>query len=160
FFTYLSDAGERGSTIRVVVGNPREMLEKATDRYDMVILDNFDSNPTLELLARAAVQFPLELLTREAFQLYRRRLADDGVLICHFCNQSRPFRPLLENLARHSGLVSLYQADQKSRDSHWVVMARRRDDVGKLAHDARWEAPKVKQGGQVWTYDSVRAIRK
>ena len=67
-FTFLSDSK---ATIEVVPGDARLSLERETAEppYDILVGDAFSSDA-----------IPAHLLTREAFQLYARRLKPDGVL--------------------------------------------------------------------------------
>ncbi|HSF69732.1 MAG TPA: fused MFS/spermidine synthase, partial [Nitrospira sp.] len=88
-FTYYQDTKRRGADLRVVVGDARLKMESAPDHsYDMIILDAFTSDA-----------IPVHLLTREAMQLYFRKLAPDGLLVAHISNGYLTLEPVLANIA-------------------------------------------------------------
>jgi spermidine synthase len=132
-FTYYNDAQARGVDLRVVVGDARlKMLEAPDGAYDMIILDAFTSDA-----------IPVHLLTREAMEMYLRKLAPDGLLVAHISNRYLALEPVLGNLAQTLGLVALKQFDFANGvpfkfGADLVVMARQREALGPLATDPRW----------------------
>ena len=58
------------------LGDARLTLAKATERYDVIVIDAFSSDA-----------IPVHLLTREAIAGYLSRLEDDGVLVMHISNR-------------------------------------------------------------------------
>jgi hypothetical protein len=148
YFSYLDDCG---SACRVVLGDARLSLLRGPSRlYDVVVLDAFSSDA-----------IPMHLLTREALSLYLSRLAPGGALIFHISNRHLKLGPVLARLAASLDLVALEQLDlaedaQPSfgkRASDWMVMARRRGDLGPLASDARWFTPQAPPDTPLWTDD-------
>ncbi|GIS60507.1 MAG: hypothetical protein CM1200mP2_27320 [Planctomycetaceae bacterium] len=90
-FTYLSDSGR--DAYDIVVGDGRLMLARARDKsFGMIILDAFSSDV-----------IPVHLLTREALELYYRKLSDDGFLVIHISNPHVSLGPVLGNLAADAG---------------------------------------------------------
>ena len=132
-FTYYNDTKARGVDLHVVVGDARLKMEEAPDSaYDMVILDAFTSDA-----------IPVHLLTREAMEMYLRKLAPDGLLVIHISNRYLALEPVLGNLERALGLVALKQFDFANgvpfkSGADLVVMARRKEALGPLATDSRW----------------------
>lgn len=91
WFTYLKNSP---ANIRVVTGDARLELEKAEGTsYDLLILDAFNSGAV-----------PVHLLTREALELYLRRLNPGGVLLLHVSNRYLDLRPMLAASAAELGL--------------------------------------------------------
>jgi hypothetical protein len=154
YFTFLRDCSPKTD---VVLGDARLSLRNAPDRhYGLIVLDAFSSDAV-----------PLHLLTREALKLYLTKLAEGGILAFHISNRYLDLRPVLGNLAGDAGLVCLTQDDtnvseaetQKGKyPSRWVVMARRQDDLGKLAQDPRWHMLSARAGTRVWTDDFTSIV--
>lgn len=148
FFTYYNDAKMRGVDLDVVVGDARLKMETAPDgAYDMVILDAFTSDA-----------IPVHLLTREAMEMYLRKLVPEGLLVIHISNRYLDLEPVLENLGRALGLVALKQYDPAEGvpfkySTHMVVMAKEREALGPLAADPRWTPLKRDPMVGTWTDD-------
>jgi hypothetical protein len=151
YFTFLSDAEARGAKIRTELGDARLCLQPEADgSYGLLVLDAFsgDSPPT-------------HLLTREAIQLYLRKLAPDGIIAFDISTSYLNLEPVLASLAQDAGLVALVQQDvhvspkelaEGKMPSNWVIMARREEDLGKLAQDkTRWRPAEARPGSSVWT---------
>ncbi len=89
-FTYLSDCG---SPYEVVMGDGRlRMTEAADGSYDMIFLDAFSSDSV-----------PAHLLTREAFNLYFRKLKPNGLVVVHISNRFLDLSPLVAAQAKDAG---------------------------------------------------------
>ena len=94
-FSYLEDletlAGREA--LRVVVGDARLRLEDdplaPREGYDVIVVDAFSSDA-----------IPTHLLTREALELYARRLAPGGWLLFHISSRYYDLRPVLLATAR------------------------------------------------------------
>ncbi len=152
-FTYYSDTKARGVDLRVVVGDARLKMEAAENgSYDMVILDAFTSDA-----------IPVHLLTREAMEMYLRKLAPDGLLVVHISNRYLALEPVLGNLEEALGLVALRQFDFArgvpfKSGADLVVMGRRREALGPLATDARWTPLKKVKWVGVWSDDFSNVV--
>jgi len=149
YFTYLSDCP---APVEVILGDARLSLKDAPDScYDMIILDAFSSDA-----------IPIHLVTREAVRLYLAKLKPGGILVFHISNRFLDLKPVLGNLAREAGFISLSGLDLKLSDadllkkksaSDWVVMARTQADLRGLAQDQRWQTLPVRPGDALWTDD-------
>ena len=134
------------------MGDARLSLRGAPDHgYKLIVLDAFSSD-----------SIPVHLLTREALQLYLKKLAPGGVLAFHISNIYLDLEATLGSQARDAGLASLVRDDtaltQAEMDrakfaSKWLVMSRNESDLGGLARDARWKPARPKPGNRVWTDD-------
>ena len=92
-FTFLRDCP---SQTRVHLGDGRLVLERMqAASFDILVLDAFSSDA-----------IPAHLLTREAMQLYRSRLAVGGILAIHVSNNHLNLVPLTHNLTRDAGMIS------------------------------------------------------
>jgi hypothetical protein len=153
YFTYMANCRRRGASLNVVLGDARLQLARAKDGgYDLLILDAFSSDSV-----------PVHLLTREAVELYRSKLADNGILVFNISNRYLRLEPVLAAVARDAGLVGLVQHDQNEdpdkprlpgkTPSSWVVLARRETDLGPLAEHPNWRKLEAAPGAKAWTDD-------
>jgi spermidine synthase len=151
YFTYLQECRGRYD---VVLGDGRLALARAPDhRFGLIVLDAFSSD-----------SIPWHLVTREAVALYLSKLTDDGILAFNVSNRYLDIEPVLGDLARDAGLVcrGRLEADEditaEERQlgkvaSHFVIMARKPEHLGKLALDPRWHEVAGRPGIAVWTDD-------
>jgi hypothetical protein len=150
WFTFLRDS--RAATLDVVAGDARLQLHAAAEQAaDLIVLDAFSSDAV-----------PMHLLTREALQLYRANLAGGGLIALHLSNRMIDLEPVVGQLARDAGLVARVRRDRVlsaeerragKSPSIWAVLAGQPGDLGALAADPRWEAPRLVPGDRVWTDD-------
>jgi hypothetical protein len=149
YFTLLRDCAPQA---QVILGDARVSLANEPDgTHDVIILDAFSSDA-----------IPLHLLTREALDLYLRKLSPHGVLAFHITNRYFDLRPVLSRLARDAHLVAYLQSDfdvtpaearAGKEGSQWVVMARRPEDLGGLLQETQWMASLPNITGTAWTDD-------
>jgi SAM-dependent methyltransferase len=127
YFTYLRDSA---AECEVIAGDARLMLrDQPRSSYDLLVIDAFSGDAV-----------PTHLLTREALQLYRDLLAPGGRLLFHISNRYFDLEPILGNLAAAEGMVGVARYDtatakehaQGKANSHWVVLARRDEDIAPL----------------------------
>ncbi len=105
WFTYLSDARQRmehgGGHLKITMGDARLSLEteanatKPPPPYDVLVVDAFSGDA-----------IPMHLLTREAGDVYRKRLSPDGVLAIHITNTYLDLRPVVLGLADYLQMKS------------------------------------------------------
>ena len=92
-FTYLADARARGAGVSVHIGDARLTLEREPDqKFDVLLLDAFSGDA-----------IPMHLLTREAFEIYHRHLAPDGILVVHVTNTYLTLAPVVQKQAEALG---------------------------------------------------------
>src|SRR5579883_2188060 len=149
-FTYLT-----GGPIKpaIVLGDARLKLARNRDRYGLLIIDAFNSD-----------SIPTHLLTREALQIYRDHLSEDGILAFHISSRYFDLEGELANLAAHAEppLVCLLQNDLAvdprekqlgKSPSRWVVMAQGREALAKLIKQRKWHEARGRPDRAVWTDD-------
>ena len=94
WFTFLSDCA---ATLEIVEGDARKALEleamEDAPKYDIFVVDAFSGD-----------SIPMHLITSEAFDLYRRRLADNGILAVHISNWQFDLFPLLKAQMQRMGM--------------------------------------------------------
>ena len=84
----------------------------------MLVLDAFSSDA-----------IPIHLLTAEAFDIYRRHLAPDGIVAAHVSNRYFNLCPVLAGHAERLGWTAIGIADAKSDEelftysSSWVLLS-------------------------------------
>jgi SAM-dependent methyltransferase len=104
-FSFLADSPAR---IDVVQGDARLSLEREPGQaFDVLALDAFSSDA-----------IPVHLLTREAFEIYRRHLRPDGVLAVHVSNRCLNLEPIVLRAADHFHWRTSIVHDNKS-DWEW-----------------------------------------
>lgn len=121
YFSFLQDSQ---ADIEVVVGDARLSLEKEIQaglriNFDMLILDTFSSDA-----------IPVHLVTREAFEIYLRSLAPDGLIAAHITNERLDLRPVFWQLAEFYNLEMIIIHNSPEDDSPgayqsiWVLLTR------------------------------------
>lgn len=114
-FTFLEKC--RGE-VTIVTGDARQTLEReAPQRFDVLIVDAFSGDA-----------IPTHLVSREAFDVYRRHLKPGGVLAFHISNLYFDLRPVLGSATERFGwqsvvVTSLGKRETGTRDAMWMVMA-------------------------------------
>ncbi|HEY2155944.1 MAG TPA: fused MFS/spermidine synthase [Isosphaeraceae bacterium] len=150
FFHYLEDCRARW---RVVLGDARMTLAREPDAaFGLIVLDAFSGDA-----------IPVHLLTREALRIYLAKLADGGLIALHISNNYLDLGPAVRELARDAGLAALDQHEtsippnelgQGRMPSHWVILARRRSDLDRLASRPGWRPlPDGDRRASLWTDD-------
>jgi hypothetical protein len=144
-FDYLRSARGR---IEHVVGDGRLSLERelragAPQRFDLLAVDAFSSD-----------SIPVHLLTLEAVALYRRHLAEGGIVAVHISNRFLDLEPVLANIAAELGLTAMLLADSPpaasgASRSDWVLLAERAERLAPLAEHGELLAPRPER--TLWT---------
>jgi spermidine synthase len=102
--------------MQMKLGDARLKMREAPDHhYKVILVDAFTSDA-----------IPIHLITLEALQLYRRKLAPDGIVAFHISNRYLDLEPVLANLAKHEGMVALIEHSREDEDiertgSTWVM---------------------------------------
>lgn len=119
-FTYLDSSPAR---VDVVRGDGRLSLEReATQQFDLLVLDAFNGDAP-----------PIHLLTREAFAIYLRHLAPEGVIALNISNRHVDlFRVVLGHLDHFQlGMVYIPWWEKELPwglyASQWVLLTRSRE---------------------------------
>jgi SAM-dependent methyltransferase len=106
-FTYLA---ESEAEVEVVLGDARLSLEREEPQaYDLIVLDAFNGDA-----------IPVHLLTREAFDEYRRHLRPGGVIAAHVSNRHVDLKPVVIGGAHHLGLTAVVVLDRNESGEWWI----------------------------------------
>jgi spermidine synthase len=130
----------------VSLGDGRLVLEReAPQAFDVLAVDAFSSDA-----------IPTHLLTREAFGVYFRHLAEGGALAVHVTNRYLDLKPVVRGVAAELGLhaehvPSLPQGLLWSSD--WMVVTRDRAVLEDEVVSAATLPPLPDAGAVVWTDD-------
>jgi hypothetical protein len=163
-FTFVEDAEGRGVDINLVLGDARLTFDPASridharlkpmhkrkdekagartfgeplsreQKYGLIVVDAFSSDA-----------IPIHLITREAVEIYRERLLDDGVLCMHISNRHLDLQPVLANIVDELGLVGFHLSDKEEdipgkSSSHWVAITRKKENLERVMHPPRWKS--------------------
>jgi hypothetical protein len=153
YFTYVTDAEKRGAKLQIILGDGRLQLGKAPDgHYGLIVVDAFNSDA-----------IPTHLFTREAVQLFMRKLAPNGILAFHISNRYLKLAPVLGNIARDLGLQAIRRFDNDDalpgkNSSDWVMLARNYDDYGEVPINEGWDTVDIPPGTALWTDDFTNLL--
>jgi len=146
---HFSFIGDSPATVEVAVGDGRLLLQQEADRrFDVLVVDAFSGD-----------SIPVHLLTLEAVQLYRQRLAPGGVIAMHVSNNHMELAPVVGRIAEELGLQAALvgdlgvEGDPSTAVSDWVLLAEDRSVLDlPLIREAT--APMPQGGGaRAWTDD-------
>jgi hypothetical protein len=118
YFSYLSDCRAEHT---VILGDARISLERelattGSNNFDILVIDVYSGDAV-----------PVHLITREAFDIYLKHLAPDGILAAHISNRFLDLVPVLWQHSKnfHLTMAVIYTgADNKLMlPSLWVLMS-------------------------------------
>jgi hypothetical protein len=157
YFTFLRDS--QAKSMRIVIGDARLRLADEPDSsFDSLVLDAFSSDA-----------IPIHLLTAEAFSLYERKLAPNGVILIHLSNRYLDLPPVVAKIAETANPplvvrqnddlgVSDRDAEDGKYPSIWVIVARRPEDFGPLQRAIHGFLPASPSNSPRWTDDRADVL--
>jgi len=143
YFTFLKDSPAQ---LEHVLGDARLSLEREADQhFDLLVLDAFNGDA-----------IPMHLLTKEAFELYRRHLKADGVVAVHITNHYLDLRPVIQGAGEYLGLKWRFVLDEHDENSsvytsEWMLLCGDEKWLGSLVA-GKLVGPS-KSGARLWTDD-------
>jgi hypothetical protein len=114
--------------IHVEIGDGRLLLERAAPAgFDLLLIDAFNGDSV-----------PAHLLTLEAFGVYLRHVAQDGVIGVHVSNRHLSLARVVLGAARELGLAGVEISTEEGETdgdagSDWVLLSRREDLLRSLS---------------------------
>lgn len=151
WFTYVRNA--RASALELELADGRLGLDRERDgSLARLIVDAFNSDSV-----------PAHLLTREAMALYRRKLAEDGVLVLHLSNRVLDLERVVAAVARAEGMAARVSAPNDI--ATWAVFARRESRLSALS-SRDWVSLRAEESDRPWTddysslYSVIRRVRR
>jgi hypothetical protein len=158
-FTFLSRCLPDG---KFAVGDARLVLERsASNATDVLIVDAFSSDSV-----------PMHLLTKEAFQTYRRHLSPNGLLLVHISNRYLDLRPVIAaNIRDGWNARARYFAPSPAETklwqsgSLWIALSPSPSTLARLEQASggeKWTSLRPRPGFHQWTddYASILPIIK
>ncbi len=159
-FSYVTDAEAHGVPVAIEMGDARITLEDdervPPGKFDILIVDAFSSDA-----------IPIHLLTKEAIEVYFRKLSATGILLVHVSNRHLELAPVVGNLARELGLVCRICRDDTVSDedeergkfaSDWVILVRKEKRLGSLATNSKWKPIPPDDRVGIWTDDFSNVV--
>jgi hypothetical protein len=142
----------------IVVGDARMMLAgEPSASADLLVIDAFSSDSV-----------PMHLLTLEAFALYRRHIAANGLLMVHISNRYLDLRPVVAAAAAHGWTARVrtyYPTQAETRDhagaSMWIMLSPAPETIAvveRASGTERWE-PLRASASAAWTDDHASILR-
>ncbi|WP_027149670.1 fused MFS/spermidine synthase [Methylobacter tundripaludum] len=153
YFSYLSQCA-RNAAMRV--GDARLSLEKEPDQhFDLLVMDAFSSDSV-----------PTHLLTKEALELYFKKLKPGGILAFHMTNRHLSLKKVLSINAEALHLASLIQEFKPQQDiplvvaTDWVVMAKQAETLEplRLSRLGNWQKMPLYFDMKPWTDDFTNIV--
>jgi hypothetical protein len=202
YFTYLREAKNRGAEIWVFMGDARlrmaqpyewdwdETRDDHDNAYGIKVIDgkvgggpeNFYHMMVVDAFSSDAI--PIHLLTKQAVEMYFKKLSEEGILCVHTSNRYVELVPVVADIANSLGLAYMRGHDQAPQEdkghftSEWVMVARKSEYMrhleapenyqellraaaqrGKRVNPGEpyWEIPTAR-GRHVWTDDYSNLI--
>ncbi|OGK06958.1 MAG: hypothetical protein A2W80_19305 [Candidatus Riflebacteria bacterium GWC2_50_8] len=159
YFTFLSNSKAR---IRHIIGDARVSLQNVPDNfYDLLIIDAYSSDAV-----------PVHLMTREAVELYRSKIKQDGMLLFHISNRFFKLSPVIKRICDEIGIACLrsydepstystrydwYDYDQLCR-SDWIAAGNPKH-LESLKLYAKWDEVELQPGYSLWTDDYANLLQ-
>jgi spermidine synthase len=143
YFTFLKDTP---ASVELVLGDARLTLEREDPQaFDVLVLDAFSGDA-----------IPVHLLTREAMEIYRRHLSDDGVLAIHISNLYFDLKAIVSGLANDASLEFTVISDEQATlpgalKSCWVLLSKQKQTLSKASGETDLTRPIGKL--VLWTDD-------
>lgn len=125
--TYFTFLGKSSTVSQSIVGDARLVLEREEpQQFDLLVLDAFSGDA-----------IPVHLLTKEAFDVYLKHLAPQGLLACHVTNVHFDLLPVLAGLADEHGLSAIQiesggNPSEYLTDATWVLLSRDKQDLPQI----------------------------
>jgi hypothetical protein len=152
YFTYLSASPAK---IDVVLGDARLVLEsESPQNYDVLIIDAFSSDAV-----------PTHLLTQEAFAIYLKHLAPDGVLAFHLSTMHLDLKTVVWKQAEHHRLASLWIENDQidsvgALGSDWILMSQDPNALAIPPLQQKAETPERDLSAiDLWTDEAINLLQ-
>lgn len=147
YFSYLSDCTK---DYKIILGDARLKIAEAPDAsYDLIFIDTFSSDSV-----------PIHIITKEAFEIYLRKLKPNGIIAVHISNRYFDLRSPLAANVKELGLRAIYKTHTPAKrkgsfdaGTAYVIIGREDIDLVEFVEKSSWGqlvAPRIMQP---WTDD-------
>lgn len=149
-FTFLKDSPAK---VDVVMGDARLSMEREPPQnFDVMLMDAFSGDAV-----------PTHLLTKEAFELYFRHLAPDGVLVMHVSNKYLDLPPVVQlaadALRKKTRVVDPESDDDTGFFGSTMVLVASQDEIFKRLALKSGGPVVMRPGVRLWTDDYSNLFR-
>jgi hypothetical protein len=149
YFSFLSDSPAKTD---VVLGDARLSLEREEpQRFDVLVLDAFSGD-----------SIPTHLLTSEAFDLYDRHLASDGVVAAHISNKTVNLIPVVlrqvERLGMRYAIINEDDPITHGLVSRWMLMSRNEAFMKSPPIYSKTSLLERRPEASIWTDDQINLL--
>jgi hypothetical protein len=158
-FTFLSKCQPDA---KIEIGDARiSLAREPASAADLLVIDAFSSDSV-----------PMHLITREAFDVYRRQIGNNGLLLVHITNRYLDLRPVIAAAAATGWIAverqyfpNAEEQEQLYTPSLWIALSPNRSVIQQLSANApsgTWAPLIGRPGFSVWTDDhaSILSILK
>ena len=138
--------------VPVVIGDARiKLAEAPADSFDMLLVDAFSSD-----------SIPLHLVTADAVEVYRRALAENGLLLIHVSNRHFDLAPVFSALVGELRLSAAMRHDDELAnefltESLWIAISSEEETLARLTDDGNW-SQLPEPTGPLWTDDFASVL--
>jgi hypothetical protein len=146
YFTYLPDAGDK---VEVRIGDGRLLIEQEPDHSFQVLI----------VAAFSGDAIPVHLMTREALEVYARKITDGGVMLFNVTNAYLDLMPVMANLVADAGFAARYSKDFAPSTlggipADYVLIARRPEVLTRFGFlPSPWPELEPDREVDLWTDD-------
>jgi spermidine synthase len=155
YFTYLSGCG---SPYTIILGDGRlKIAEQPDKKYDLIFLDAFSSD-----------NIPIHIMTKEAFEIYFAKLADDGIITMNISNRFFDLRPVLVAIGKELGFTvyfKIHQPEMKKGEisslytqSVFAVMSKDEKKIAAYVEKYDWKPYTKDKIVRAWTDDYANIL--
>jgi hypothetical protein len=138
---------------KITLGDARLTIADAADgSYDFIVIDAFSSDA-----------IPIHLMTKEAVEIYKRKLSPRGILVMHISNRHLELASVVAGIAAANGMVTrthnTTEGDEEVNDENYkfsgtvTAIVKKPEDFGALNEAKHWNDEKVDPRQWVWTDD-------
>jgi len=143
---------------RIEIGDARLSLgHEPVNSADILVVDAFSSD-----------SIPMHLMTREAFSIYRRHLAPDGLLLVHISNRYLRLQTVVAAAAQEGGWSarmivydpSPAELANSATRSAWVALSQSPASLDRLVetNSTAWRPLEARAGFATWTDDHASVL--
>jgi hypothetical protein len=146
YFTFIQNCEP---DLKPVIGDARLTFAREPNGvYDLIIIDAYSSDA-----------IPIHLATEQAMEIYKEKLAPQGVVVMHVSNRHLELASVVVGIADANEMKSWVYSEDTGRDNEYifstsvVASARQEADVGALASSDKWAETEAEDHQRVWTDD-------
>lgn len=119
------------------------IAQASNNKYDLIVLDVFSSH-----------FIPVHMTTKEAVQIYKSKLKQDGMILFHINSRAFDIEPILSKIAEEIGMIFITRKNNTEPYPRWGVLASTETpEIKALLETKGWYRSKPKPNSPLWTDD-------